>query len=608
MSRETRSANFGARFSRNAVTPSRTSALAPRVNTPRLSILWASIGWSAPSIPHIICRVSATATGAVLSAISRAIARAAGRSSPGGCTALTSPPARASSAGKTRPEKFHSSALAMPTMRGRNQLEQASGTMPRRTKTKPKRASVEAIRMSMGRSMVTPMPTAGPLTAAITGFSDAKILSVTRPPASRAASSLRSGAPSGSVGGVSQSRRAALSKAAPPAERSAPAQKARPAPVTMIARTVSSASAWSKASMSSLAIASVKALSLSGRLSVIVKTPTEVSQAIVEKDILRSRPKIASERAVAAVDHEAVGSVIRRERAHQIDRDPAKIRWLAEAPHRDPWHHVGEEFLVASGARRHVGLDPAGQDSVGGDAVAGVLDRERARQRVHCRFRRGVMLVARRAEEGGHARGRDESAETVAALGAPDHVPQYHLVDVEDAVEIGREHTPPVVLGAVDERVESAARNAGVGEAAVDPTEGLEGRGESSLDRLSICDVAGARFGRGAELREVGERVAVLLLVAAPDRDRATGARERLGHAKPDAAVAPGNDRDASREIEIGRHGLAPLPRSSLSWRRRSNSTKHGAHENSTAATSAAGKAWDMAGRHVRAGLIVFAS
>src|SRR3954452_23122500 len=55
-------------------------------------------------------------------------------------------------------------------MRGRNQLEAASGTMPRWENTKPKRAASLAIRTSIGSSMVTPMPTAGPFTAAITGF------------------------------------------------------------------------------------------------------------------------------------------------------------------------------------------------------------------------------------------------------------------------------------------------------------------------------------------------------------------------------------------------------------------------------------------------------
>ena len=46
----------------------------------------------------------------------------------------------------------------------------ASGTMPRREKTNPMRAWVDAMRMSIGSVMVTPTPTAAPLIAAITGF------------------------------------------------------------------------------------------------------------------------------------------------------------------------------------------------------------------------------------------------------------------------------------------------------------------------------------------------------------------------------------------------------------------------------------------------------
>ena len=51
-----------------------------RAKIPRLSTLCASIGWSAPAIFHSICRISATDTCEVLSAISRASARAAGMS------------------------------------------------------------------------------------------------------------------------------------------------------------------------------------------------------------------------------------------------------------------------------------------------------------------------------------------------------------------------------------------------------------------------------------------------------------------------------------------------------------------------------------------------
>ena len=60
----------------------------------------------------------------------------------------------------------------MPTSRGRNQLEHASGTMPRRLKTKPIFAPSTARRTSMGSVIVIPTPTAGPLIAAMTGFSE----------------------------------------------------------------------------------------------------------------------------------------------------------------------------------------------------------------------------------------------------------------------------------------------------------------------------------------------------------------------------------------------------------------------------------------------------
>jgi hypothetical protein len=58
----------------------------------------------------------------------------------------------------------------MPTIRGRNQEEQASGTMPSRPNTKPMRAVSEASRTSIGRVMVAPMPTAAPFTAPMTGL------------------------------------------------------------------------------------------------------------------------------------------------------------------------------------------------------------------------------------------------------------------------------------------------------------------------------------------------------------------------------------------------------------------------------------------------------
>ncbi len=153
-----------------------------------------------------------------------------GRSWSGGNRRLTNPPSSASCAEKTSPPKIHSEARLIPTIRGRNQLLQASGAIPRRVKTNPIFAVSEAMRISIGRVMVMPTPTAGPFMAAITGFFISKILKVTRPPPSRCSSR---------VFLPSNVRSNALS----PLLRSAPAQKALPAPVTITTRTPSSLSA-----------------------------------------------------------------------------------------------------------------------------------------------------------------------------------------------------------------------------------------------------------------------------------------------------------------------------------------------------------------------------
>ena len=60
-----------------------------------------------------------------------------------------------------------------------------------------------------------------------------------------------------------------------------PAQNARPRPVTTTAATSSSVLARSKASTSSSAIVTVKALSWSGRSSVSVRMPSSTAQSRV---------------------------------------------------------------------------------------------------------------------------------------------------------------------------------------------------------------------------------------------------------------------------------------------------------------------------------------
>ena len=95
---------------------------------------------------------TAPPTPAPCSRLSRPPAPAPRGSSPSaGWRLRTRPPASASSALNTRPVPTHSIACEMPTTRGRNQLEQASVTIPRRANTKPIRALSAARRTSIGK-------------------------------------------------------------------------------------------------------------------------------------------------------------------------------------------------------------------------------------------------------------------------------------------------------------------------------------------------------------------------------------------------------------------------------------------------------------------------
>ena len=165
----------------------------------------------------------------------------------------------------------------MLTMRGRNQDEQASGVMPILLKTKPTRAVSATNRISMAQSMVAPIPTAAPFTAAMTGFLHSKIASVSWPPVSLTPASI-----SGSDKRERMSSRSGFSdsfnpKTLPVLDKSMPAQKALPAPVTTIASTASSSLACSKAIISSSAMVTVNALSCSGRFRVMVRIRSAIS-------------------------------------------------------------------------------------------------------------------------------------------------------------------------------------------------------------------------------------------------------------------------------------------------------------------------------------------
>ena len=86
-----------------------------------------------------------------------ASARAAGEQLVGRVDASHEPARPAPPRPRTRDRWPPTPSPAMiPTIRGRNQLEQASGTMPRRAKTKPILAPSAARRMSIGRVIVMP--------------------------------------------------------------------------------------------------------------------------------------------------------------------------------------------------------------------------------------------------------------------------------------------------------------------------------------------------------------------------------------------------------------------------------------------------------------------
>ena len=102
------------------------------------STWWASIGSGAPSIRHSIWRVIATDTADVVDGDLRGDLVGGRQQVVGRVDRAHEAAGRAPrAASNTRPVKVHSSAVLMPTTRGRNHDEQASGTRPRRANTNP---------------------------------------------------------------------------------------------------------------------------------------------------------------------------------------------------------------------------------------------------------------------------------------------------------------------------------------------------------------------------------------------------------------------------------------------------------------------------------------
>ena len=76
----------------------------------------------------------------------------------------------ASCAPKMRADSRMSIAFAWPIILGNSQARPYSAISPRRAKAVPNFASSEAKRRSQNIAITSPSPTAGPLTAAITGL------------------------------------------------------------------------------------------------------------------------------------------------------------------------------------------------------------------------------------------------------------------------------------------------------------------------------------------------------------------------------------------------------------------------------------------------------
>src|SRR5258707_1332747 len=198
---------------------------------------------------HSVARAAATAIAA---------ARAPECKSAVGTARFAMPQLTAFSALTGSPKTNISNARACPMRSGISMLEPASGTSARLTNGVIRNASSATYTMSQCRSIVTPTPTARPLTAATIGV--------------RAlASAGRSGLASSGLGAAVELPIAAKSA------RSFPAVNISPLALINMQRTSRSPSAFAISVASVLYIARVSAFFLSGRLRVNIKSLSDFS-------------------------------------------------------------------------------------------------------------------------------------------------------------------------------------------------------------------------------------------------------------------------------------------------------------------------------------------
>src|SRR5581483_11792421 len=188
---------------------------------------------------------------------------------PASTTSETRPHACASAAVSRRLDDIHSNARGAPSRRWMKYVPPASGTRPMPTKPGTKNAASDAIRTSHAQASDNPAPAHAPLTAAMTGFSSARMART--------------------FGWYVARRLSLTSGASPNSFRSWPAQNPLPAPVMTTARTSGSRASFS-ASRSAPCSARLNAFITSGRLSVIVWTaPVRVTSTSDIRETLRHR-------------------------------------------------------------------------------------------------------------------------------------------------------------------------------------------------------------------------------------------------------------------------------------------------------------------------------
>src|SRR5206468_8417635 len=118
----------------------------------------------------------------------------------------------------------------------------------------------------------------------------------------------------------------------------------------------------------------------------------------------------------------------------------------------------------------------------------------------------------------------------------------------EGAVGVHRQEAAPLL----EREAQGIARGeeARVREAGVDAAESLERRPRRAGDVALARHVAGDGQHLASDRLELGLRLAAARLVARPDRDARSGAREAARDPEADPAIAARHDGDAAPEVE----------------------------------------------------------